>query len=113
MAGSPINDILQMRQQGLSNNQVIQNLQRSGYTNTQIFDAMNQADTKMAVEGVQPGFMMQQPQQAFSSPELFTAPPVESRSSSGETKSGHVRNIFQEDQVKVEELVETIIEEKW
>ena len=54
MAGSPINEIMQMRKQGLSNNQVIQNLQREGYTNTQIFDAMNQADTKMAVEGVTP-----------------------------------------------------------
>ena len=51
---NPINEIIQMRQQGLSNNQIIQNMQRNGYSNTQIFDAMNQVDTKIAVEGLQP-----------------------------------------------------------
>ncbi len=101
MAGSAINDILQMRQQGLSNNQVIQNLQRAGYSNTQIFDAMNQADTKMAVEGVQPGFL-QQPT------ELFSQPPQEAM-------ENRVQQNFSPstDDVKIEELVEAIIEEKW
>lgn len=109
MAGSIISDIMQMRQQGLSNNQVIQNLQRQGYTNTQIFDAMNQADTKMAVEGMQPGFI--QPD-SMGGGELFTAPPEQLSGARQPTDSGQVRGIFQ-DQVKMEELVEAIIEEKW
>jgi len=101
--GSPINDIMQMRQQGLSNNQIIQTLQRSGYSNTQIFDAMNQADTKMAVEGMQPagdnfgGEVFSQPEM----PMAMSPSPVEQALS----EPGN--------DVKVEELVETIIEEKW
>jgi hypothetical protein len=115
MAGSAISDIMQMRQQGLSNNQIIQNLQRQGFSNTQIFDAMNQADTKMAVEGVQPAFLSppQQQQQSFTPPaqELFTQAPVSQ--SAPETSNRDVRNIFQNSEVKVEELVEAVIEEKW
>jgi hypothetical protein len=102
MAGSAISDIIQMRHQGISNNQIIQNLQRAGYSNTQIFDAMNQADTKMAVEGVQPGFL-QQP-----SNELFSQPPMET--TENHTQQNIASSIAD---VKIEELVEAIIEEKW
>ena len=136
--GSAISDIMQMRQQGLSNNQIIQNLQRQGYSNTQIFDAMNQADTKMAVEGMQPFFTQpdvsnnafQQPQfpQAQEGEVLFTKP------GSGMAVNEAGSSVFQqpqvadqqpmqqeavqytqsrENQIKVEELVEAIIEEKW
>jgi chromosome segregation ATPase len=106
--GSPINDILQMRQQGLSNNQIIQNLQRTGYSNTQIFDAMNQADTKMAVEGMQPVFEqppMDVQNHNFHAPENNT---MESHQDIRELKEMHVDN-----SAKIEELVETIVEEKW
>jgi hypothetical protein len=114
MAGSAISDIMQMRQQGLSNNQIIQNLQRQGFSNTQIFDAMNQADTKMAVEGVQPAFLSPPSQQQVFTPppqEIFTQSPIVP--SSPETTNRDVRNIFQDNEAKVEELVEAIIEEKW
>lgn len=126
--GSPINDILQMKQQGLSNNQIIQNLQRAGYTNTQVFDAMNQADTKMAVEGVQPGVLQQapvqepqsQPQQPQPSPQMFTQPPSDIPSntfiSPSPTPSSTMDvspSSYTDSQVKTEELVEAIIEEKW
>jgi hypothetical protein len=110
--GSAINEIMQMRQQGISNNQIIQNLQRAGYTNTQIFDAMNQADTKMAVEGYQAPFIQQAPaQQPVQTNELFTQPPQEVPVSNQETvpRSG----FFEESHVRTEELIEAIIEEKW
>ena len=110
--GSPINDILQMRQQGLSNNQIIQNLQRQGYSNTQIFDAMNQADTKMAVEGVSPG--LQQMSSQGTEQQFFSQPPQEVMTTANTGQSqNQVQEIFQNDQVKIEELVEAIIEEKW
>ncbi|MEK6916385.1 MAG: hypothetical protein AABW92_01450, partial [Nanoarchaeota archaeon] len=75
--GSPMNDILEMKQRGISNNEIIQNLQRQGYSNTQIFDAMSQADTKMAVEGtLQP---LPKPPQHFEqeNEDIFTQPPIE------------------------------------
>ena len=118
--GSPINDILQMKQQGLTNNQIIQNLQRAGYTNTQIFDAMNQADTKMAVEGAQPGMLQQAPveeqQQPQPSQEMFTQPPSDIPSStftSPVSTSEFSQSSYTDNQVQTEELVEAIIEEKW
>jgi hypothetical protein len=123
MAGSPINEIMQMRKQGLSNNQVIQNLQREGYTNTQIFDAMNQADTKMAVEGVTPAGnimgneQMQAGQQSMEQGgALFTEPPQNAISQPQESQGLNLNEptqSFNSEQVKVEELVEAIIEEKW
>ncbi|MFH1133362.1 MAG: hypothetical protein V1735_02650 [Nanoarchaeota archaeon] len=48
----PVNDVLQMRQQGFSNNQIIQRLQQQGFAPNVIFDAMNQADVKGNVEGI-------------------------------------------------------------
>ena len=124
--GSPINDILQMKQQGISNNQIIQNLQRAGYTNTQIFDSMNQADTKMAVEGVQPGVLQQAPvqepqpqqQQPQPSQQMFTQPPsdIPSNTFTSPSPSSTVDitpGSYTDSQVKTEELVEAIIEEKW
>ena len=52
---SPIDDVLRMRRQGLSNNQIVQALQRNGFQTHQIFDAFNQADLRAAspVQGMQ------------------------------------------------------------
>src|SRR6056297_1802532 len=36
------NDIKQMKQQGLSNNQIIQRFTKQGYKSAEIFDALNQ-----------------------------------------------------------------------
>jgi len=46
----PIDKVLQMRQQGMSNNQIIQTLQGQGFDSNLIFDALNQADIKGGVE---------------------------------------------------------------
>ncbi|PIN77684.1 hypothetical protein COV16_06600 [Candidatus Woesearchaeota archaeon CG10_big_fil_rev_8_21_14_0_10_34_8] len=46
----PTDKVLEMRSQGLSNNQIIQTLQRSGYDLTVIFNAMNQADIKSGID---------------------------------------------------------------
>jgi hypothetical protein len=51
--GTPTNKVLSMRQQGLSNNQIVSSLQREGYQSHQIFDAMNQADIKGGVNAMQ------------------------------------------------------------
>lgn len=43
----PVDDVIRMRRQGLSNNQVVQALQRNGFQSHQIFDAFNQADLRV------------------------------------------------------------------
>src|SRR3989344_7630938 len=41
--GVPVDQVLMMKQQGYTNNQIVQTLQSQGYNNSQIFDAINQA----------------------------------------------------------------------
>src|SRR3989344_6765208 len=47
---TPVDLVVQMRQQGMSNNQIVQALQRANYKSHQIFDAINQADIKGGVD---------------------------------------------------------------
>ena len=82
----PIDRILNMRQQ-MTDNQIIQTLQREGYSSSQIFDAINQADlTSKFPESPYPQEQME--------PSSY-----ESR--------------YEEPKEKIEELVEVIIDEKW
>ncbi len=46
----PTDKVLEMRAQSVSNNQIIQLLQREGYDLTAIFNAMNQADVKSGID---------------------------------------------------------------
>lgn len=54
----PIASVASMQAQGLSNNQIIQTLQRQGYQPTQIYDALAQAEAKKSIEPMEaPGEM--------------------------------------------------------
>ncbi|MBI4449015.1 hypothetical protein HY641_03250 [Candidatus Woesearchaeota archaeon] len=48
---TPTEYVASMQQQGLSNNQIIQILQRQGYNQTQVYDALNQAALKSTITG--------------------------------------------------------------
>ncbi len=68
----PVDKVLAMRQQGMSNNQVIQTLQREGFSTGNIFNAMSQANMKNEVDlgtGVQ--------DQQMQSPMQMGAPDVQ------------------------------------
>lgn len=117
-SGIPVDIVLQMRQQGISNNQIIQSLQREGYSSQQIFDAMTQADIKGIVTGPEepinaepensmqagqmgvqemPQMQEMQPEPSYGYPQQMPLP----MRSSGMTKE------------EIEELIEAIVEEKW
>ncbi len=53
---APVEEVARMRRQGLSNNQIVQALQRNGFQTHQIFDAFNQAELRVAspIQGVMP-----------------------------------------------------------
>ena len=76
---SPVDDVFRMRRQGLSNNQIVQALQRNGFQTHQIFDAFNQADLRAAspVQGMPPANQQRQPymQQGMQGPSSLGAPP--------------------------------------
>ena len=59
----PTDKVMEMRSKGLSNNQIIQILQREGHDMPLIFNAMNQADIKSGIDYGQlapEGFQSQQ-----------------------------------------------------
>ncbi len=99
-ADTPVSQVAAMKQQGYSNNQIIQTLQRDGYNSSQIFDAISQSEMsggQMASDNYQTQqlgqnlppmgqMQMQQPMQQMPMSGLQSSP---------------------------EELVEAIIEEKW
>ena len=140
MPTNPADIILQLRQQGLSNSQIVQTLQQQGLRSNQIFDAMNSADMMPAgpVAGMGPQQMQpqQQPssqqmqnmqQQMQSMPgagkvgtELQMPPPMMgSPSQSGMPPQMGMQNndsnidVTSADTEKIEEIVEAIVEEKW
>ena len=81
----PISQVVNMQTQGLTNNQIIQTLQRQGYQPTQIYDALAQAEAKKSIEPMEvPGEMPPKSE--------VKAPPTHPES---------------------EAVVEQIIEEKW
>ncbi|MEM4246742.1 MAG: hypothetical protein QXR48_00250 [Candidatus Woesearchaeota archaeon] len=88
----PTDQVLAMRQQGLTNNQIIQTLQRQGYQPQQIYDAMAQAEMK---GGAEP--MPEAPSAGVGEfPAAETAP-----KGAAETPKGF------------EEIAEAVVEEKW
>jgi hypothetical protein len=124
-SGLPVDQVKNMRAQGLDDNQIIQSLQRDGYTSSQIFDALNQADL---VSGA--------PQQAPTPPQTQAAVPPAQTSPApppAQPEPDYSQSYAQpsqpaqdygpaysqpaydqpQDTTNTEELVEAIIEEKW
>jgi DNA-binding transcriptional MerR regulator len=96
----PKDTILELRQQGIPNNQIVQQLQQQGYKSHEIFDAMNQMDIQpadaMGAAGDDPPPPMRSPPQAPMPPPIQA--PV---------------NSLDDQTEKIEEIAESIIEEKW
>ncbi len=102
--GNPVSLIMAMKQRGMGNDQIIQELEMQGYNSSQIFDAINQVnlsgnDSPFAPQGnmnMQPPQMQEFPQQTYAQPmPQFEQPPQ------------------QVDKEQIEEIVEAIIDEKW
>ena len=110
---SPIEQVLMMKQQGYTNNQIVQTLQSQGYNTSQIFDAINQAGLSGGFEAApapeQPETGMQeygqnyeQPSQQQSQQSFQTfQPPKE------------IQTPVSIDEERIQEVTEAIIDEKW
>jgi hypothetical protein len=120
-SGLPVDQVINFRQQGLTDNQIIQTLQRDGYDSSKIFDAMNQADmmatgadTSMSIGGnnyseapsaqAQP-IPMQQPayEQPMQQPAEMGVP----------TGAMGPQQGYGGERERIEEMAEAIIDEKW
>src|SRR3989338_3417622 len=74
--GLPIDQVMVLRQRGMDNNQIIQELERQGYNSSQIFDALNQVN--LSSPGFeQPMGMDMPPQPTFSQEQPPYSSPVQ------------------------------------
>lgn len=104
----PIDAVLRMREQGFSNSQIVQALQREGYKSHQIFDAINQAETKSAGPVEQPIPPAPEPEPAAQT----GAPlPPEPAPMQEYPYPEYQEPVLSREQI--EEVAESIIEEKW
>ena len=100
--GLPIDQVMALRQRGMSNDQIIPELERQGYNSSQIFDALNQVSLSGGniQEPPDPGIPQPNlPQEQYTGPEQQlkpTPPPPE---------------LINKEQI--EEMAEAIIDEKW
>ena len=111
---SPVEQVLMMKQQGYTNNQIVQTLQSQGYNTDQVFDAINQsglsADLQPQREHQEPpdsampeyaqGYEAQQYPQQQPAP-VFRQPPKEMQPAASV------------DDERIQEIAEAIIDEKW
>lgn len=119
--GIPTDKVLEMRNAGVSNNQIIQNLQREGFMQSQIFDAMNQAEIKAGVSRLpmdyNQSFDAQNPM-TMGAPQQMPPPPPQNMRP--QMPQAQFQPPFQEQpnsqiqgSVSTEELIEALIDEKW
>ncbi|MBI2147759.1 hypothetical protein HYU19_04780 [Candidatus Woesearchaeota archaeon] len=119
-ADIPIEHVIELRNQGLSNNQIIQNLQRYGFQLDQINNAINQADLKEGITTT-PYQMMDDTPSAFGvgggasagSPPR-AAPPQgmqQGMMPGGQDMAGS--DIPLDEEERIHEIAESIIDEKW
>lgn len=127
--GTPVDQVTTMRSQGIDNNRIIQTLQRDGYSSAQIFEAMNMADRSlgingsnsdasqaMAPQGQQPVPPTQAPASEQQTPASQPDHPVPDFAHESFKQSREAPQSFppyQESAPDVEELVESVIDEKW
>jgi len=119
MPGPPTDKVTMMRQNGMTNNQIIQALQNEGHGTTDIFDAMNQADLKggvgmaqpqrgPSIQGAPPG--MGQP---MGPPPGGQMPPMDPYQDEGAPQSYEQPDNNSGVGERIEEIAEAIIDEKW
>ena len=105
LMGIPTEQVLGMRQQGLSNNQIIDSLQRGGFTHEEVLEGMHQADLRQQINPQALGEQVE-PQNPMPNPGMM--PQEAPMQDMGMPPEGYGVNREQ-----IEEIAEAIIDEKW
>ena len=108
---TPTNQVLELKQKGLTNDQIMQSLQKDGFTSKQVFDAMSQADIKKGVETAQHNIQKESVTKInkISKPPLpkpDIEPPAYNPPKIHKTEEHTTSD-------KIEQVAEAIIDEKW
>lgn len=100
--GLPIDQVMALKQRGMSNDQIIPEMERQGYNSSQIFDALNQVN--ISGQGFEQPPTMNAPQQNFPQEQPVSQPPQYEQPQQKEE---------QVNEGQIEEIAEAIIDEKW
>ena len=105
---SPIEQVLMMKQQGYTNNQIVQTLQSQGYSTNQIFDAINQA-------GLSGGFEAMPEQQQETGMQDYGQRYEQSypQQQQYQFQPPEIKAPASIDEERIQEVAEAIIDEKW
>lgn len=112
----PIDQVKSMKAQGMGSSQIIEALQRDGFSSTSIFEAMNQAEMASADQLPKPGGQQDTSFDSGSFPQQggdFLGQPSPPKMSGGEMPLPQSHSGGYTGDVSTEELVEAIIDEKW
>ncbi|MBI2647177.1 hypothetical protein HYW99_01755 [Candidatus Woesearchaeota archaeon] len=103
----PIEQVLMMKQQGYTNNQIVQTLQSQGYNTSQIYDAINQAGLSSGLFEKNESFETGMPEYGQS----YEQPPSQPYQSFAEPRE--IQPPSSIDEERIQEVAEAIIDEKW
>ena len=117
---SPIEQVMMMKQQGYTNNQIVQTLQSQGYNTDQVFDAINQSGLSAQGAQQQPVREYQEQQPDTGMPEYghgpYETPPSytqQQQAPPGFHQQPGVQTHGSIDDERIQEVAEAIIDEKW
>ena len=107
---SPIEQVLMMKQQGYTNNQIVQTLQSQGYNNSQIFDAINQAGLSTFQAAPEPEH---QETGMADYGQSYEQQPYQQQSYQSFQPPKEIQPPVSIDEERIQEVAEAIIDEKW
>ncbi len=105
---SPVEQVLMMKQQGYTNNQIVQTLQSQGYNTSQIFDAINQAGLSGSFEEA-----VEQPETGMPDYGQSYQQPYQEQSYQSFQPPREIQPPASIDEERIQEVAEAIIDEKW
>ena len=106
----PVDQVLMMKQQGYTNNQIVQMLQSQGYNTSQVYDAINKANLSTDVSSLEqpemgmPDYGQDYEQQQYQQP----LPQAQNYQPPKEVPAP-----ISIDEERIQEVAEAIIDEKW
>ncbi|MDP3917520.1 MAG: hypothetical protein Q8Q42_04530 [Nanoarchaeota archaeon] len=126
---TPIEKVMEMQKSGKTNTEIIQSLQTDGYSFQQISEALNQSQAKIAIEGprikeepiLQPSVIYSEEKQPVEEAEVVSPPSPNSgpqgmyqpQTMPEQMSFSYPAQTMGSTTEDIEEIAESIIEEKW
>ncbi len=105
--GTPVDIVLGLKRQGLTDSEIVEKLKAQGYSPTQVADALTQADIKRGVEGMRASALEPEEEEVPEPPRPPTPGYARLPPERLEPAAPGIR------EHDIQQLIESIIEERW